>query len=373
MDTVVLTFPRPKFGLKDLSHFGTTLGLVKGDPRGFAPYYSNRTDQEKREGIYMPTYSLYRRGKTWWLNTQFSAQKLLFNNSADEVEEKDFGQVVERFREVSLNRRGIIIKNQDIEDASVIAIHPAKNIIIGGGYRSIFVVSELAKVNLTEKLEMDHKQYKNNGHALQYYSKAHAFVIYDKIADNRKSASRAIEEDRTLQQLSLFKELNKKHLLPEILRLEVRLCDKVKMNQVLKRLGYPINPTFKDIFKKDLWQKVVQMYWQHFVAEKNLFLYDMASGPQATLRKIIKNNSTMKTKKAIYQAGLLALARDQEGIRGLRKELSAICDRRTWYRIADDFKPLNKSQKIIDCHSWVRDIEDQLKEFKSYKLPKFDM
>lgn len=372
MDTVILTFPRHKFDLKDLAHFGTNLDMINGDPRGFAPYYSNPTIQERREGIYMPVFSLYRRGRVWWLNIRFSVQKLLFNNSVDEVEEKDFDFVIERLQ-TCLNRRKIIIKNENIQNAEVIAIHPAKNIIIGGGYRSIFIVSELAKVNLTEKLEMDRKQYKNNGHALQYYSKAHALVIYDKVADNKKSASRAIEEGRMLQQLSLFKELNKKHLLPEILRLEARLCDRVKMNQVLKKLVYPINPTFKDVFKKDLWQKVVQMYWQHFIAEKNLFLYDMASGPQATLRKIIKNNNGIKAKKAIYQAGLLVLARDQEGIRGMRKELSAICGQRNWYRIADDFKPLNKSQKIIDCHSWVRDIEDQLGAFKSYKLPKFDM
>ncbi|OGN07628.1 MAG: hypothetical protein A3B86_02195 [Candidatus Yanofskybacteria bacterium RIFCSPHIGHO2_02_FULL_38_22b] len=372
MDTVILTFPRHKFEIKDLSYFGTTRDLATNDPRGFAPYYNNPTPQEKREGIYMPVFSLYRRGRVWWLNVQFSVQKLLFGNSADEAEETDFEPSIKKLQEC-LQRRSIQIEDQDIRDASPIAIHPAKNIIIGDGYRSIFVVSELSKVNLTEKLEMDRKQYKNNGHALQYYSKAHALVIYDKKADNRKSTSRAIEEDRMPQQLSLFKELNKKHLLPEILRIEVRLCDKTKMNQVLKKLGYSINPTFKDVFKKDLWQKVVQMYWQHFVAEKNLFLYDMTSGPQASIRKIIRNNTTIKPKQAIYQAGILALARDQEGIRGMRKELSAICDRRTWYRIADDFKPLNKSQKIIDCHSWVRDIENQLRDFKSYKLPKFDV
>lgn len=304
---------------------------------------------------------------------QFSVQKMLLGNSVDEVEESDFEQVVERLQ-VCLKRRTIRITDQSIRDATVITIHPAKNIVIGGGYRAPFVIAELAKIDLMEKMEMDRKQYKNNGHALQYHSKSHAFAIYDKIAEDKiLSVGRAVEKDRLPLQLSLFRDTSIKRTLPEIVRFEVRLVNKNKMSAVLVKLGFEANPSFRAIFRRDLWRKVVQMYWNYFVIEKNAFLYDAASGPQATLKKIIRSNGAITPKEAIYQVGLATLSRDQDGIRGLRKEIATICDQQTWYRIASSLKQLNSLQQRSDCHSWVMDIENQINIFESYKLPRFDV
>ena len=109
------------------------------------------------------------------------------------------------------------------------------------------------------------------------------------------------------------------------------------------------------------------MYWKDYIAERHLFLFDTASGPQATLRKLIKYNKGIKPKAAIYFVGLALLARDNAGIRGVRLGLSKVCDLRTWYRLAEGFKLLNKQTIRTTYHSWVKDINGQLERFKTHR------
>ncbi len=69
-----------------------------------------------------------------------------------------------------------------------------------------------------------------------------------------------MDKDQNSLQLSLFDTLIVKEN-KEILRIEARLTKKVKMNAILKSLGLSENPTFKDVFKKDLCQKILLNYW----------------------------------------------------------------------------------------------------------------
>lgn len=110
-------------------------------------------------------------------------------------------------------------------------------------------------------MDFDHKDFRNSGHSLQFYTNSHSLVMYDKVQDPKKAERRAMDKDQNSIQQSLFDTLMKKEK-KEVLRIETRLAKKVKLNAVLKDLGYNDNPTFKDIFKKELCQKMPQSYWQ---------------------------------------------------------------------------------------------------------------
>ena len=81
--------------------------------------------------------------------------------------------------------------------AEIMEFHPAKNIPITGGYSTLGIIKDFSKVNITEKMEIDHKDFKNGGHGVQFWAKSHALTFYDKNKDLEKSESKAYGSDQT--------------------------------------------------------------------------------------------------------------------------------------------------------------------------------
>jgi len=193
------------------------------------------------------------------LKIQFSAPKLLFNNNLDELQESDFDEVVKVLQE-KLADMGVGIWTKNIENAEIHSFHPSKNIVLSKGYTSTLAIRELNKIDTSKRFDVDVKNYRNNGQALQYYTNSHAFVLYDKITDLKKPAKRAIDKNQTKQQLSIFNFIKEQKSHLEVLRLEIRLSRRKKMNEVLKAVGYSANPMFKEIFEEKLCQKILHLY-----------------------------------------------------------------------------------------------------------------
>jgi len=126
---------------------------------------------------------------------------------------------------------------------------------------------------------------------------------------------RAMDKDQNNLQSSLFDVLAEKEK-RQLLRIEARLAKKVKMNSVLKSLGFKADPTFKDVFKKDVCQKVLLSYWDELIAGQNLFVFDFESSFNKTLEKIFKNKPGINAKNAMYLGALWASSK--EGIRETR-------------------------------------------------------
>ena len=184
-------------------------------------------------------------------------------------------------------------------------------------------------------------------------------IINFKGLDLKKPDKRAIDKENKINQLSLFEYLANKNL-PEIVRIEARLSQKQKMNSVLKKLGLPEHPKLKDIFKKDVCQKIVSHYWEEMILDGNTFLFQPLNNPQRIIQLIIKKDKNIKPKEVIYLAGLYIIVKDL-GIRELRLILSQLSSQRSWYRIADDFKKLKLARYQ---HEWVNEIKDAIKKFE---------
>lgn len=363
IDTVIIT--TREFFIKELSRFGVSKDELMLSRDGFRKYFNNSS--KKIDG-YQPKITFIKRGPNYNIKIEFSVANILFDNNVEERNDIDWETIAGKLS-TTMAKMGVDITKEAIGNSNIQALHASKNIDLKGGYTAIAVLKELAKTNLTQKLDMDHKTFRNTGHALQYYSKAHSLVFYDKIKDTQKPKKRAIDKDQTLMQASLFDAPSKFDPKLQILRIEVRLSEKRKMNSVLKKLGFGINPKFSDILKKDICQKIVKSYWQEMVLDKNLFIFEAVTMPNRVLKDLIRKYPKIKPKEVIYLTALNLLSKDEGGIRNLRIMLEPISDKRTWYRVSNDLKKLNYKKSNIRYHGWVGQITDQIDEFKDYKLP----
>jgi hypothetical protein len=296
------------------------------------------------------------------LKIEFSVPKLIYGNNFAEIADQDFDAVAEALYQ-RLIEMGVVISRADLENASVSAFHPSKNIMLSDGYTASAVAKELAKINLNKKFDLSKTSFRNDGQSLQGYTVSHSIVFYDKIADLAQSEKRAIDKDQTTQQLQLFQTIKNQRPSLEVLRMEIRLSQKQKMNGVLRKLDIKENPTFKEVCKKDVCQKVVRFYWDTLIKDENLFLFELSTGPKQLLKDIFRKHPTIKPKEAVYLTGLSLLCKDDDGIRGLRQMLSKRLTQRNWYRISDGIKMLNNGINKKSVHSWVKQIEDSIDNF----------
>lgn len=374
IDTVILSMPRTQMKTLPSSkgRFFPEWALQKSG-RNHRIWVKNGRKQHKDTDPYYPRLTAYNRqdersGRiAKMVNIEFSVPKLLYNNNLNELEDKDFPEIIKILKQ-KLSAMGEIISEASFVNASVSGFDPAKNIVLGDGYICSAVIRELGKINVSKKLELTKVTFKNDGQALQIYSKNYSVVFYDKIADLNQKKHRAVDKDQTPLQLSLFKEIKKKAPFLEVLRLEVRLRNKQKMNSVLKMLGLPENPTFKDVCKKDVCQKVVRWYWETIIKGENVFLFELENNPKRLLRKILKKKDAIKAKESIYLVGLNLLCKDEGGIRELRQILEKRIKQRNWYRISDNIKELNDFTTKDGLHSWVKQIEVCIEKFETYKI-----
>lgn len=363
VDTIILILPYGRFLITKPDNFTPAARDLQKVRAVFMKFYNNPTAESKRLGVYNPRLTLYKRGGTYELKIEFSAAKLIYKNNLQELASHQFGQLVEILQR-KMETMGVLVTIPTLKEASVASFHPSKNIPINGGYSAVGAIREISKINLTGKLDLDKTKFRNDGHSLQFYAKSHALVFYDKMQDLEKTEKRSLGKDQKMQQQSLFDFLKRPDK-PEILRIEVRLSEKQKMNDVLQKLGYSKNPTFQDIFKTKVCQKVLLYYYDTYITP-NLFVFDLSNDPQAILKRLLRSNKKIKIKQAVYLVGLWLLCKD-EGIRTLRKVVQPTKQKiRNWQRIAGHFKDLNALARIDRSHSFIKDIRDSFKKFQPY-------
>jgi hypothetical protein len=92
------------------------------------------------------------------------------------------------------------------------------------------LISEMNKVNLRKTFDLARTRYINDGQSLYAHATTHQLVIYDKIADMGKDKKRAIDKEQPMYQQSLFSKIKKDNAMIEVIRFEIRLSHKPKMN-----------------------------------------------------------------------------------------------------------------------------------------------
>ncbi len=374
IDTVCLLIPKDKLTVIDLSHYGVPTWNLHSKTDQYDKFVKNPSKRDLESGLYFPRLTGYKRkGFRQEANVriEFSVPKLLYLNNLDELENKDFPQVISVLQD-RLRTMGIIVSKALLEKASVSSVHFSRNIQLEDGYTVTHLISEMNKVNLRKSFDFSKTRFMNDGQSLYAHTTTHQMVVYDKVSDLNKDKKRAIDKDQTLYQRSLFAELSKDTELREILRFEIRLNHKQKMNKVLEDLGYSKNPTFKDVFSAEMSRKVVESYWLKLIKERNLGLFSISVSVKDILRTLFLADKKLKPKQAIYLLGLFQLAKDEDGMRQLRTIVSKRSHDRTWYRIAKDMQKASELITKNKIRNWVTQIDKKLEIYQPYKTKKYE-
>lgn len=364
IDTICLLVPKDKmFYLSDVLNWEL---YSKTDQ--YEKHVRNPSKAEKETGKYFPRLTGYKRRFSQNANVriEFSVPKLLYLNNLDELEDKDFPEVIKVLQE-RLKTMGVRVFKPILENASVSSVHYSKNILLKDGYTVNHLISEINKVNLKQTFDFSKTRFMNDGQSLYAHTTSHQLVIYDKMADLDKDKKRAIDKDQTLYQRSLFLEMNKENKLQEIIRFEVRLSKKQKLNKVIESLGYHRNLVFKEIFSVEISKKVVMKYWQELIKERSFGLFSISISIKEILRTLFLADKKLKPKQAIYLLGLFILGKDEEGMRQLRSILSKYSHDRTWFRIASDMQKASELITKNKLRDWVIQIDEGLEDYKPYK------
>lgn len=367
LDTIILEIPIEFRTIIDTNRFKPNARQLEVY-KGYNKCTNNTRAEDRIKGIYRPKLTLIKRGDMLILKIEFSAPKVLFNNNFDEIEESDFNEMIARIKN-SVKEMGVLLRTEQIENGKVIGFHPSKNIVLTNKYTSSFAIRELSKINLSRKMDIEQVNFRNGGEAIQLYANRHSAVFYDKINDLTKPSKRAIDKDQTMQQRDLFEFIKTKQKELEILRFEIRLSKSDKMKEVLVEVGFTEKPTFKNIFKRDLCQKIVKLYWENLFGS-NLFLFNTYNNPQKILEMILMKYPKTKMKTAIMLVGLNLLCKDENGFRGFRKIVEGYKEKKNWLALTRYLDKLKDDFFKEPMHGFINDIQREINEFEAFKLHK---
>lgn len=375
IDTIVLTLKQNMYTIFEPDKFSpSTRGLT--DPN--AGYYrlggrsnmtckQNPTPNELKQGFYKPrltvTKRINREGNFELpLKIEFSVPKLIYGNNFEELTDDDFSEAIQKLKDI-LAQMGVRIFEHFLINAPVSSIHYSKNIVLTDHTTPYTYLSQLTKLNINKRLDTNRTDFRNEGHSFKYRANSFEIVFYDKIRDLEKakiSENRAEEKDNSLQ-LNLFDTLGQ--MKPyEILRVEIRLNRRQKINQILKKVGKNIEPTFANIFNQDTAKAVLL----HYIAEIEeayppLLIYQYDS-PKKFFEELLIANPQIKPTQALELTAFRALL-DEIGVREYRQMTKRYGDY-YWYSLNSKMKNLNKSDEI-GVFSLLR---KEIMKFKPLKL-----
>jgi len=364
LDTIKLTLDKTMFAILDISFFQKRL---QNSLRGYFTLVQNPTKSELKQGIYKPRLTLSNRfnfsnRSEATLSIEFSVPKLIYNNNFDELTDDDFPAVIRKLKTV-LKKMKVGIFEHNLRNAPVSAIHYSKNIALTDYTTPHTYLEQLTKLNINQNLDTDRASFRNEGHSFKYRTNSFEVVFYDKLRDlqqAKKSEKRAEEKNNAIQ-LNLFDPPNPKKPF-EVIRIEIRLNKRQKINQILKKIDNETKPIFENIFN----QKIAKKVLLHFINEiENAYpplLTYQQNSPAKLFNSFLIANPDIKPIKMLAMLGLKNILEDT-GVRGFRQIIKRYGNP-TWYSLNKEMQKL-KTAEIPSIFTLLR---KEITIFKPLKL-----
>lgn len=370
IDTIILTMPRGSYTILEPDKFQPSARAVlnyrNSGSRSFLKCVQNPTSEDKKNGIYKPRLSLENRltSRGWELplKIEFSAPKLIFGNNIDEISEVDFPIIVETLK-LQLAEMGVDVSTFWIEQSPVSNIHFCKNFLLSDYVSASIMAKELEKINLNKQLDLNKTHFRNEGHATYYYASNNHLIFYDKMADNIMPVRRAVDKEKTIQQLSLFKAYEQKKRINDILRYEARITNRQKLKSILDDK----NPIFKNVFKNEIAKRVLFDYWARFI-DNNLYIFQLSGNDPINILIALIKNPTVKITDALATLGVKSFI-DNYGIGVLKQNIKHRFTPESWFRFnrkIENIASNNFSTNFIVDE--FNQMKLQLEEFKRFKF-----
>ena len=267
------------------------------------------------------------------------------------------------------------VQDGKLEKAIVSTIHYGKNIILDD-YTSVSkVLSLVAKTKISERLDVGKTEYQNGGELFRLHTKTFQIVLYDKIADLRKSEARWVDKDMKLinYQMSLFDDIQreentKKKKSFDVLRIEIRFMNKVKLKSLFKELKIPFEDpfTFQDAFRMENARKIIEHYWNQIMIDLKMLEF-MEMKPIDRWGMILQKADN-KTPSKVLALAMLSELLANDDYRTVRKQFEAKYSKRTLNRLYDELKEFQGNDKAI---SFIPIINEALKIYKPLQIQKY--
>jgi len=281
MDTIIIKIYGPnKFQFRNKSLFLPELNCRKYEdlsPTEIQTRNSNRSYlrkfllHPKTSNEYIPrvevfeTLSKEANRIIYILKITFSAPKLLYWNSLQEVGENDKQRILSALKR-ALASVGIVINTEAQENATLEAVHTCKNILLPKTMRMREILGELGRMDISKVVDVMETQFKNGGRVLNFYAGTIERSFYDKVSDSLRPKNKRSDKGR----IDYEKVFIEQHKLQdrEIFRYEYRL----KKTQTTKRvinatLGrkYDTQVIFNDLFTPNLLKNLILNSWNKLI------------------------------------------------------------------------------------------------------------
>lgn len=370
IDTIILTMPRGSYTILEPDKFQPSaralLDRKNSGSRSFFKCVQNPTAQDKKDGIYKPRLTLENRStpRGWELplRVEFSISKLIFGNNIDEVSEVDFPLIVETLK-LRFVEMGVEVSTFWIERAPVSNMHFCKNFLLSDYVSASLIAKELEKINLNGQLDLNKTHFRNEGHATYYYASNNHLIFYDKMADTVVPIRRAVDKDKTISQLSLFKTYEQKKRIKDILRYEVRITNRQKLKSILADK----NPIFKNVFTNKIAQKVLLDYWARFI-DDNLYVFQLSGNDPINILIALIKNPSVKVTDVMATLGVKSFI-DSYGMGALKQNIKHRFTSESWFRFnrkIEDIANNNFSTNFIVDE--FGQMKQQLIDFKRFQF-----
>ena len=303
---------------------------------------------------------------------EFSVPKLLWAQSLQELSDSDFERTVSILLSV-LRMMGVEVTDTAIRNALVIRAHFGKNIPLPSPITAQDALQKLYRADVGRGKHINMRHYDNDGQALYFYASSHNSIFYDKMRDIATPKNKAVDKDKFKQEKLMVQDSQNQ---PELLRYEVRFGSQQSLNAFLgheKILNKKIKEiTFKEIFNKDLWQKVLLKDWQDIVSGPvSQLAFKMDVPTEEVFDAIILNYCLPGKKKAhslnrALQDFALHTLVNKCGARKVRDRIERHWTNKSWDRLKNKMTETVEHLKELPPDNTISDIQIALNKFERY-------
>jgi len=382
LDTVALKIKYPDFRVTNPNFFMPTFDIQKlmnpaisFDGRRYVKFVQNPKDSNDMRKLPRLTGSVRLdddNSRKFDLVIEFSIPKLLWGQSLQELSDTDFERTIYILVSV-LRLMGVEVSDQIIRNAIVVRAHFGKNIPLPSPITAQDALQKLYKADVGRSKHINMRHYDNNGQALYFYASSRNTIFYDKLRDIATPQNKGVDKDKFKQEkLAVLGSKNQ----PELLRYEVRFGNQQSLNAFLgdaKILGRKIKElTFKEVFNRDLCQKVLLKDWQDIInGPASQLALKMDKPPEEIFDAIIisylssGNKKAHSLNKALQDFAIYMLV-NKCGARKIRDRIERHWTRKSWARLNNKMAKTAEHLKQLPPDSTISDIQIALNKFEKY-------
>jgi hypothetical protein len=301
------------------------------------PKYTLKT--YKLEGTYVPRLQYVERpatqlhSKTYELNIELSLTKLYFGNNFSELTDQLFSAVANVLSKELLTIYEISISPAEIEQAVVGRIDYSKNTIFTDRTPVSTIINILETATVSKTYDVQDTNHRNGGQTYHIHTNTLDVVMYDKVADLRRSkvSEKRTHEKDNYTQLYLIDEFDK-HPNVTIPRWEIRLNNRNRIRQELKKIGVDEDLRFSHLYSSDISRKILLRHWRKIVDQ----IPHRTSGTNTTTQIITsykQSEPNMKFAKASALTLMQQLRTEAKGERAVRNLVEGLFGIEQYYRL----------------------------------------